>query len=123
MSRRPTEFNSSPSSSPSPARPPVFLVPRMAMSDAISHTVLLGIVLGFFAIGSLESPLPRPGRRGHGRADGQLVELCSCAPISCARRGHRSGLPGPVQHRRHPHLSLRPRRPPHVDAVPLGELA
>lgn len=41
------------------ALPGVFLVlRRMAMmSDAISHTVLLGIVLGFFLIGNLASPV------------------------------------------------------------------
>ena len=40
------------------ALPGVFLVlRRMAMmSDAISHTVLLGIVLGFFVIQDIESP-------------------------------------------------------------------
>lgn len=41
------------------AIPGTFLVlRRMAMmSDAISHTVLLGIVLGFFVVGNLESPV------------------------------------------------------------------
>jgi manganese/zinc/iron transport system permease protein len=41
------------------ALPGVFLVlRRMAMmSDAISHTVLLGIVIGFFLVGNLSSPL------------------------------------------------------------------
>ncbi len=41
------------------ALPGVFLVLRQMamMSDAISHTVLLGIVLMFFAVGSLDSPL------------------------------------------------------------------
>ncbi|MDJ0757121.1 MAG: metal ABC transporter permease [Ardenticatenaceae bacterium] len=40
------------------AIPGTFLVLRRMsmMSDAISHTVLLGIVLGFFVIGDLESP-------------------------------------------------------------------
>ena len=41
------------------ALPGVFLVlQRKAMlADAISHTVLLGIVIGFFMVGSLQSPL------------------------------------------------------------------
>ena len=39
--------------------PGVFLVLRQMslMSDAISHSVLLGIVIGFFLTGRLDSPL------------------------------------------------------------------
>ncbi len=45
------------------AIPGVFLVLRRMslMSDAISHSVLPGIVIGFFLAGSLESPLPLVG--------------------------------------------------------------
>jgi manganese/zinc/iron transport system permease protein len=41
------------------ALPGVFLVLRRMslMSDAISHTVLLGIVVGFFIVGDIDSPL------------------------------------------------------------------
>jgi manganese/zinc/iron transport system permease protein len=57
--------------------PGVFLVlRRMAlMSDAISHTVLLGIVLAFFITRDITSPLLIARRRGHGRATVALVEL------------------------------------------------
>ena len=59
------------------ALPGVFLVlRRMAMmSDAISHTVLLGIVLSFFLIGDLESPLLIVGAAAVGVLTVTLVEL------------------------------------------------
>lgn len=59
------------------ALPGVFLIlRRMAMmSDAISHTVLLGIVLGFFAIGALESPLLLLAAAATGVLTVSLVEL------------------------------------------------
>ncbi|MCU0491273.1 MAG: metal ABC transporter permease [Chloroflexaceae bacterium] len=59
------------------AIPGVFLVlRRMAMmSDAISHTVLLGIVLGFFLTGSLDSPLLMLGAVLTGVLTVSLVEL------------------------------------------------
>lgn len=58
------------------ALPGVFLVLRgMAMmSDAISHTVLLGIVLMFFAVRSLHSPLLIFGAAITGLATVSLVE-------------------------------------------------
>ena len=58
------------------ALPGVFLVlRRMAlMSDAITHTVLLGIVLAFLAIGTLESPLLIVGAALTGVATVALVE-------------------------------------------------
>ncbi|GAB4266716.1 MAG: metal ABC transporter permease [Candidatus Promineifilaceae bacterium] len=57
--------------------PGVFLVlRRMAMmSDAISHTVLLGIVLAFFLIGDLESPLLVVGAAVTGVLTVTLVEM------------------------------------------------
>jgi manganese/zinc/iron transport system permease protein len=59
------------------ALPGVFLVlRRMAMlSDAISHTVLLGIVLGYFLTRNLESPLLFLGAVGVGVLTVSLVEL------------------------------------------------
>ena len=61
------------------ALPGVFLVlRRMAMlSDAISHTVLLGIVLGFFLTSSLDSPLLFVGAVVMGVLTVSLVELVS----------------------------------------------
>lgn len=59
------------------ALPGVFLVlRRMAMmSDAISHTVLLGIVVTFFLVGSMESPLLVFGAAAMGLVTVSLVEL------------------------------------------------
>jgi manganese/zinc/iron transport system permease protein len=59
------------------ALPGVFLVlRRMAMmSDAISHTVLLGIVVTFFLVGSMESPLLIFGAAAMGLVTVSLVEL------------------------------------------------
>lgn len=58
------------------ALPGVFLVlRRMAlMSDAISHTVLLGIVVAFFVVGDLTSPLLIVGAAGTGVLTVALVE-------------------------------------------------
>lgn len=59
------------------ALPGVFLVlRRMAlMSDAISHTILLGIVLGFFILGNLDSPLLIVFAAAMGVITVSLVEL------------------------------------------------
>ncbi len=59
------------------ALPGVFLVLRQMamMSDAISHTVLLGIVVGFFIIGDLESPWLIVGAALVGVLTVVLVEL------------------------------------------------
>jgi manganese/zinc/iron transport system permease protein len=59
------------------ALPGVFLVLRRTamMSDAISHTVLLGIVLGFFLVGNLESPLLIVSAAVMGVITVSLVEL------------------------------------------------
>jgi manganese/zinc/iron transport system permease protein len=59
------------------ALPGVFLVLRQMamMSDAISHTVLLGIVVSFFLIGDLNSPLLIIGAAAMGLLTVVLVEL------------------------------------------------
>lgn len=59
------------------ALPGVFLVLRRTamMSDAISHTVLLGIVLGFFALGTLDSPLLILAAAAMGVVTVSLVEV------------------------------------------------
>ncbi|MFW5942965.1 MAG: metal ABC transporter permease, partial [Chloroflexota bacterium] len=59
------------------ALPGVFLVLRQMamMSDAISHTVLLGIVIGFFLVGDINSPLLIVGAALMGVFTVSLVEL------------------------------------------------
>jgi manganese/zinc/iron transport system permease protein len=59
------------------ALPGVFLVlRRMAlMSDAISHSILLGIVLGFFVLGDVTSPLLIVAAAATGVLTVMLVEL------------------------------------------------
>jgi manganese/zinc/iron transport system permease protein len=65
------------------ALPGVFLVlRRMAlMSDAISHTVLLGIVLAFFVTHDLNSPLLILGAAATG-----VLNVC-CSSRRCCARG------------------------------------
>ncbi len=59
------------------ALPGTFLVLRRMslMSDAITHTVLLGIVLAFFVVEDLSSPLLMAGAAGVGLLTVYLVEL------------------------------------------------
>ena len=59
------------------AIPGVFLVlRRMAMmSDAISHSILLGIVLAFFVVGDVASPLLIIGAALSGVLTGKFVKL------------------------------------------------
>lgn len=59
------------------ALPGLFLVLRQVamMSDAISHTVLLGIVIAFFIAGSLDSPLLIVGAALMGVITVALVEM------------------------------------------------
>ena len=107
------------------ALPGVFLVlRRMAMmSDAISHTVLLGIVLGFFAIGSLESPLLVLAAAAVGVPTGSLVELLIRTRL--VRQDAAIGLVFPALFSVAVILISRFARGVHldVDAVLLGELA
>ncbi|CUS05875.1 Zinc transport system membrane protein TroD [Candidatus Promineifilum breve] len=106
------------------ALPGVFLVlRRMAMmSDAISHTVLLGIVLGFFAIGSLESPLLVLAAAGMGVITVSLVELLLRTRL--VRQDAAIGLVFPALFSVAVILISRFARGVHldVDAVLLGEL-
>ena len=107
------------------ALPGVFLVlRRMAMmSDAISHTVLLGIVLGFFAIGSLESPLLVLAAAAMGVITVSLVELLLRTRL--VRQDAAIGLVFPALFSVAVILISRFARGVHldVDAVLLGELA
>jgi len=61
------------------ALPGVFLVLRQMslMSDAISHSVLLGIVIGFFITGRLDSPLLLILAAGTGVLTVSLVDYCT----------------------------------------------
>jgi manganese/zinc/iron transport system permease protein len=107
------------------ALPGVFLVlRRMAMlSDAISHTVLLGIVIAFFIAGSLESPLLIMGAAAMGVLTVSLVELLNRTKL--VKEDAAIGLVFPALFSIAVILISRYARGVHldVDAVLLGELA
>lgn len=106
------------------ALPGVFLVlRRMAMmSDAISHTVLLGIVLGYFVLGTLESPLLILAAAATGVVTVSLVELLIRTRL--VRQDAAIGLVFPALFSAAVILISRYARGVHldVDAVLLGEL-
>ena len=107
------------------ALPGVFLVlRRMAMmSDAISHTVLLGIVLGYFLLGSLESPFLILAAAAMGVITVSLTELLMRTRL--VRQDAAIGLVFPALFSIAVILISRFARGVHldVDAVLLGELA
>jgi manganese/zinc/iron transport system permease protein len=107
------------------ALPGVFLVlRRMAMlSDAISHTVLLGIVIAFFIAGSLDSPLLILGAAAMGVITVSLVELLNRTKL--VKEDAAIGLVFPALFSIAVILISRYARGVHldVDAVLLGELA
>ena len=107
------------------ALPGVFLVlRRMAMmSDAISHTVLLGIVLGYFLLGSLESPFLILAAAAMGVVTVSLTELLMRTRL--VRQDAAIGLVFPALFSIAVILISRFARGVHldVDAVLLGELA
>ena len=96
------------------AIPGTFLVlRRMAMmSDAISHTVLLGIVLAFFVVADLNSPVLILGAALVGLFTVVLVEVVSRTGL--VREDTAIGLvfPRPLFYRRHSDLQPRRQRPP-----------
>ena len=107
------------------ALPGVFLVlRRMAMmSDAISHTVLLGIVLVFFVVQDLQSPWLLVGAAATGLVTVTLVEMLSRTRL--VREDAAIGLVFPALFSLAVILISRYARGVHldVDAVLLGELA
>lgn len=107
------------------ALPGVFLIlRRMAMmSDAISHTVLLGIVIGFFLIGTLDSPLLILAAAAMGVVTVSLVELLMRTRL--VKQDAAIGLVFPGLFSIAVILISRFARGVHldVDAVLLGELA
>lgn len=107
------------------ALPGVFLVlRRMAMmSDAISHTVLLGIVLSFFVVQTLDSPWLILGAAAMGVITVSLVELLSNTKL--VKQDAAIGLVFPALFSVAVILISRFARGVHldVDAVLLGELA
>jgi manganese/zinc/iron transport system permease protein len=107
------------------ALPGVFLVlRRMAlMSDAISHTVLLGIVLSFFALETLHSPWLIIGAAAMGVFTVALVELLNNTGL--VKQDAAIGLVFPALFSIAVILISRSARGVHldVDAVLLGELA
>ena len=107
------------------ALPGVFLVLRsMAMmGDAISHTVLLGIVLVFFVVQDLQSPWLLVGAAATGLVTVTLVEMLSRTRL--VREDAAIGLVFPALFSLAVILISRYARGVHldVDAVLLGELA
>jgi manganese/zinc/iron transport system permease protein len=105
--------------------PGVFLIlRRMAMmSDAISHTVLLGIVLSFFVVKDLHSPLLILGAAAMGVITVILVELVTRTRL--VKQDAAIGLIFPALFSIAVILISRFARGVHldVDAVLLGELA
>jgi manganese/zinc/iron transport system permease protein len=93
------------------------------MSDAISHTVLLGIVLGFLALGTLESPLLVVAAAAMGVVTVSLVELLMRTRL--VKQDAAIGLVFPALFSVAVILISRFARGVHldVDAVLLGELA
>ena len=107
------------------ALPGVFLVLRsMSMlADAISHTVLLGIVLAFFIVGDLQSPWLLLGAAAVGVLTVSLVELLNRTRL--VKQDAAIGLVFPALFSLAVILISRFARGVHldVDAVLLGELA
>lgn len=107
------------------ALPGVFLVlRRMAMmSDAISHTVLLGIVIGFFLVEDINSPLLIVGAAAMGVITVSLVELLNRTRL--VREDAAIGLVFPALFSLAVILISRLAGDVHLDtdAVLLGELA
>ena len=107
------------------AIPGVFLVlRRMAlMSDAISHTILLGIVLAFFVVEDLASPILVAGAALTGLVTVLLVELLKRTNL--VREDAAIGLVFPVLFSGGVVLISRFAEDVHLDtdAVLLGELA
>lgn len=93
------------------------------MSDAISHTVLLGIVLGFFVAGTLDSPLLILAAAAMGVVTVSLVELLMGTRL--VKQDAAIGLVFPALFSIAVILISRFARGVHldVDAVLLGELA
>jgi manganese/zinc/iron transport system permease protein len=107
------------------ALPGVFLVlRRMALiSDAITHAILPGIVLAFFVVGDLSSPLLVVGAAGMGLVTVVLVELLRRSEL--VREDAAIGLVFPVLFSIGVVLIARFADDVHLDtdAVLLGELA
>jgi manganese/zinc/iron transport system permease protein len=107
------------------ALPGVFLVLRRTamMSDAISHTVLLGIVLAFFVVQDLTSPILVLGAAAVGVLTVSLVELLTNTRL--VKEDAAIGLVFPALFSIAVILISRYARGVHldVDAVLLGELA
>lgn len=107
------------------ALPGVFLVLRESamLSDAISHSVLLGIVVAFFVAGTVETPLMLVGAAATGVLTVWLVELLQGTRL--VKSDAAIGLVFPLLFAIAVILIARGARNVHLDtdAVLLGELA
>ena len=90
------------------AIPGVFLVLRQMamMSDAISHSILLGIVLGFFIVGSTTSPLLVIGAGAVGVLTVFMVEAIQRTNLVKEDAAIGLVFPASLQFGRHPDFPL-----------------
>ena len=94
------------------AIPGAFLVLRRMsmMTDAISHSILLGIILAFFLVGDLSSPILIVGAAASGVLAISLIEAVNRARLVKKDASDRDSLPVSFQRGCHTAFQVRAKR-------------